>query len=75
MVLKTRSDRPVQSGTGLQFGPVILHNQKLHKKHKKLGIAGSIGETENQDGLTGFKTIQLGCQNTVVFGKIEPPCL
>ena len=75
MVLKIGPDRSVQLGTGLQFGLVILQNRKLHKGIKNWEIAVSTGKTKNLDGLTGFKTVQLGCQYTVVFGKIELPHL
>ena len=75
MVLKTGLDSPVQSRTRLQSDPVILQNRKLHKKHKNLETVGSTKITKNWDGLISFRTVQLGCQNTVVFGKIEAPCL
>ena len=62
MVLKTGPDQPVQLGTKLQSDPVILQNQKLHKKHKKLKTVGSTKIIENWDSLISFRTVQLGCQ-------------
>ena len=62
MVLKTRPDPLVQSGTRLQSDPVILQNQKLHKKHKKLETVGSTKIIGNWDSLISFRTVQLGCQ-------------
>ena len=75
MVLKVRPDPLVESGTRLQSASIILQNQKLQKKHKKLETAGSTKITRNWDSLISFRTVQLGYQNIVIFGKIEAPCL
>ena len=62
MVLKVRPDPLVESGTRLQSASIILQNQKLHKKHKKLETVGSTKIIGNWDNLISFRTIQLGCQ-------------
>jgi len=43
---RTRSDRPIQSGTDLQSGPVMGKNRKLLKNQKKnRKPASSIGKS------------------------------
>ena len=62
MVLKTGSDRPVQPvqpGTGVQSGPVLLKNRKSEKSNQKPETVGSIVKTANRHGWTGFGPVQL----------------
>jgi hypothetical protein len=53
MVLKTGPDRPiqpVQPGTGVSPGPVLLKNRKFRKTIQKSETDGSIGITANWNG-------------------------
>jgi hypothetical protein len=59
MVLKTGPDRPVQPGTGIQSGPVLLKNRKIKKIGQKPETAGSTIKTANRSGWTGFSPVPL----------------
>uniref|UniRef100_A0A2N9G3T0 Uncharacterized protein n=1 Tax=Fagus sylvatica TaxID=28930 RepID=A0A2N9G3T0_FAGSY len=48
MVLKTGPDRPVQPGTGVQSGPILLKNRKSGKSDQKPKTAGSTMKTANR---------------------------
>jgi hypothetical protein len=50
MVLKTGPDRPVQLGTGVQSGPVLLKNRKSRKSDQKPETADSTVKTANRHG-------------------------
>ena len=76
MVLKTGPDRPVkpvQPGTGVWSGSVLLKNRKIRKSDQNLETGSSIGQIADRYSWTDYESVQLFLkiilfyQNTPLF--------
>ena len=54
MVLKTKSDRPVQLGIGVLSSLILLKNWKFEKSDQKPKTDGSTVKTANRHSWTDF---------------------